>query len=330
MKIQKLASLLMCSMLAGLAGQASAQVVSQQPLSAGGNVPGNLVLTPSVEWPTLDSVANIDANYAPATVYVGYFDSEKCYNYNYDSSIEANRYFYPVGLAAAGHVCSVTLKQWSGNFLNWATMQTIDPFRKGLTGGYRTTDTTTVTILEKARADTQAGTGIFPDRNLTDSTMTSNATPATSEWGKINTRVRGLGNKMRFSRDGDLATAATDYNPTAHTLKNTAPDNNRGTVFEVSVRVKVCDPSATAGGVESNCTSYGSNWKPEGLIQKYSSRMRFSVFGYLNDSGTSRNGSPMRDRMKFVGPMKLDPTSGWIVNPNREWDSSTGVMVINP
>ena len=101
MKIQKLASQLMCTMLMVLAGQASAQVVSQQPLSAGGNVPGNLVLTPSVEWPTLDSVANIDTTYTPATVYVGYFDSEKCYNYMYFAT-ETQRYFYPVGLAAAG------------------------------------------------------------------------------------------------------------------------------------------------------------------------------------------------------------------------------------
>jgi type IV pilus assembly protein PilY1 len=94
--------------------------------------------------------------------------------------------------------------------------------------------------------------------------------------------------------------------------------------------VKVCDPGASAGGVEANCVAYGSNWKPEGLIQKYSSRMRFSVFGYLNDSGTGRNGAPMRARMKFVGPQKLDPTLGWVTNGNREWDASTGVMVINP
>ncbi len=35
---------------------AGAQVVSRIPLSTGGNVPGNLLLTPSVEFPTMDSV----------------------------------------------------------------------------------------------------------------------------------------------------------------------------------------------------------------------------------------------------------------------------------
>ncbi len=34
-----------------------------------------------------------------------------------------------------------TLQEWSGNYLNWAATQTIDPFRKALTGGYRVRDT---------------------------------------------------------------------------------------------------------------------------------------------------------------------------------------------
>ncbi len=47
--------------------------------------------------------------------------------------------------------------KWSGHYLNWAATQTIDPFRKALTGGYRAVDTTTQTILEKAtRADRSA------------------------------------------------------------------------------------------------------------------------------------------------------------------------------
>ena len=48
----------------------------------------------------------------------------------------------------------------------------------------------------------------------------------------------------------------------------------------------------TAGLVlEANCVKYGENYKPEGLIQKYSGRMRFSAFGYLNDDSDQRDGA---------------------------------------
>jgi len=122
-----------------MTGAAFAQTVSQNPLSAGGNVPGNLLLVPSVEWPTVDSMANLNA-YDVTRTYAGYFDPGKCYAYNYDA-VETNRYFYPTSLTTT-RTCS---GKWSGNYMNWAATQTIDPFRKALTGGYRVKDTPTET-----------------------------------------------------------------------------------------------------------------------------------------------------------------------------------------
>ena len=152
-----LCGLLATALLTG-AGLAQAQLVTQTPLSAGGNVPGNLFLVPSVEFPTVISQANIQTSYSSTEYYVGYFDPTGCYKYNYDSTVPANRYFYPVSktvgtstVPAAPAVCSGSSQQWSGNFLNWATTQTIDPFRKALTGGYRVIDTSSLTVLEKAR-----------------------------------------------------------------------------------------------------------------------------------------------------------------------------------
>ena len=59
------------------ANQAVADV-SQTPLLLGAsNVPGNLALVPSVEWPTLLSIANT-GNYSSGNTYLGYFDSAKC------------------------------------------------------------------------------------------------------------------------------------------------------------------------------------------------------------------------------------------------------------
>lgn len=56
--------------------------VAQTPLILGSNtVPGNLALVPSVEFPTVINVANIANEFAEGSDYVGYFDSDKCYEY---------------------------------------------------------------------------------------------------------------------------------------------------------------------------------------------------------------------------------------------------------
>jgi type IV pilus assembly protein PilY1 len=304
-------------------GVSVAQVVGQTPLSAGGNVPGNLLLVPSVEWPTIDSMANIETTYSTSTEYTGYFDSNKCYKYNY-SSVETDRYFYPVSNTAT-RTCSYTNKEWSGNFLNWAATQTIDPFRKALTGGYRTTDSAGTTVLEKARSDSNTSASIYPDRRIPNSGDNNNivrgATPA--DWQHFNSRVRQFGNRMRFSSDGDVGNTPTAYDPSSHTLAS----GNKNTVFEVSVRVKVC----VNGLLEDNCVVYGSNAKPEGLIQKYSNRIRYSAFGYLNDHDMLRDGGVLRARQKFVGPQVPDPETGIsTANSAAEWDASTGVFFQNP
>ena len=290
--------------------------LADQPVFSSVAVPGNLALALSVEFPTAISVAHTDSTYDATKSYLGYFDPDKCYLYNY-SATEADRHFYPAGLATS-HACS---GKWSGNYMNWATMQTIDPFRWALTGGYRSTDTATVTIIEKAYGSNQGSDTNFPDRTLGTSTLVSGATPL--NWSSMKARVRTLGNKMRFTRTGNLGNAPTAYDPTL-TLSD-------ATVYEVSVRVKVCDSSAGAGGVEANCTRYpAGNYKPTGLIQQYSEQIRYSAFGYLNDSNLSRDGGVLRAQQKFVGPMKPVPGSSPVSNSASEWDANTGVMTINP
>ncbi len=302
-------------------GLAVAQPVSQSPLSVGGNVPGNLLLVPSVEWPTLNSMANL-GNYDSGRVYVGYFDPNKCYNYHYDDT-ETNRYFYPARTTTT-RTCTYSSKEWSGNYLNWAATQTIDPFRKALTGGYRVVDESNVTILEKARYDGNGGNNIYPNRrlpagNTNDKAQVRAVTPF--DWDSLTIRIWTLGNKMRFTRSGDLNTSTVNvYNPSSSVSSSN--------VYEVSVRVKVCDPSV---GVEANCKQYPSgHWKPEGLIQKYSSRIRYSVFGYLNDSDALRDGGVLRAKQKFVGEKLIDPEDGEQTNPNKEWDPQTGMLYRNP
>lgn len=290
--------------------------ISQSPLLlGGGSVPGNLALVPSVEYPTILSIANI-ADYSTSGKFVGYFDAGKCYKYQTSADVNL-RYFYPHSLSANG-VCSGEL--WSGNFLNWAATQTIDPFRSALTGGYRVKDTVTETWLEKAWHTGQGGAEI---RSISSSSLISGATP--TDWSTFRVSVHGLGNRMRFtgSDSSDLSSSGSSQDYVQGTISG-----NSSNVYEVYVRVKVCD---AAVGLESNCERYGSNYKPEGLIQQYADDIRFSVFGYLNDSAVLRDGGVLRAKQKFVGPTTRAPGStGSQVNAAAEWDANTGVLIRNP
>lgn len=312
-----------------------------RPLALGNDVSNNLVLIPSVEFPTLISQANFDMvngvdTYRPARAYVGYFDSDKCYEYIYDAQ-ERNRHFNPVGVASS-HACVGASKQWSGNFLNWATTQTIDPFRKALTGGYRVKDDETSTWVEKAVNDAHGNIAYFSNKLLA-SGQSQQAAPIQESF-PMRMRVYSLRAQMYFTNDtggGDArvtnATSAVAYNPAVHgalTGKNDDPSGSTDTrVFAISIRVAVC---VNAGVVkpESNCVKYGNSWKPEGLIQKYHDKLRYSIFGYLNDSSQNRDGGVLRARQKYVGPYSYDAIEGKVTNPLSEWSATTGVQAVNP
>ncbi|RTL19821.1 MAG: pilus assembly protein [Burkholderiales bacterium] len=321
------------------AHSAHAQVaLSDQPVFTSVSVPGNVALALSVEFPTAISVAHSNRTYSSANTYIGYFDPNKCYAYrftsstggtlpaSYTSGTSDDNYFYPVG-KASNRTCN---GQWSGNYLNWAAMQTIDPFRWALTGGYRLIDTPSLTVLEKAWASNQGSTGTnFPDSSVSDANTVAGATPFSNATG-IATRVWSLGNKMRFMTSSDGGAPSPNYSATA-TAYNPSASYNDGTLYEVFIRVKVCDPSPAAGGLEPNCTLYGTNsYKPTGLMQQYSDKIRFSAFGYLNDGNLQRDGGVLRARQKFVGPTRPVPGSTPVANEKAEWDGATGVMYKNP
>lgn len=315
--------------------------VAQTPLTAEIQVPANLVLVPSVEFPTLISAANL-GNYDSTSAYVGYFDPGKCYRYVYAAQ-EAQRHFAPASLRPAAGCAG---KLWDGRFMNWVATQTIDPFRKALTGGYRVRDTPTETWLEKADFSIQGRAANFETRRLPSGTAANeravNAATA-AQYRAFYARVYGLGARMYFSstRNLDTATSSVAYNPdnTRHTLSPPRGSNpgDEGVIYEVSIRVKVCDPSV---GLEENCVAYANGFKPEGLLQKNNDRLRYSIFGYLNNGGpgaadtggheTAAEGGVLRARQKFIGPFVHDPLTPPTINPAREWDPVTGVLLDNP
>jgi type IV pilus assembly protein PilY1 len=311
-------------LLAAIAVSSHAETkLADQPIFTNTDVPGNVAMPLSVEYPTAVSVAHPDSTYSTQTSvpYLGYFDPGKCYKYVYVAvpSGTSVSHFAPNG-KATDRACSGS---WSGNFLNWATMQTIDPFRWALTGGYRVVDEKNLTIIEKAFASGQGGVNNFPNRTLYGDTVVAGATPWSA--AEFRMRIQGLGTRLRFTVKGnpDDSDAQAWDGSTDITRNNAAKQ-----VFEVDVRVKVCDESA---GVEANCNRYPSGyWKPEGLIQKYANRIRFSTFGYLNDDSITRDGGVLRARQKFVGPEMVIPGRPSKPNPATEWDSQTGVFTLNP
>lgn len=98
-----------------------------------------------------DREGSIEVGYKPDLIeYYGNFDSKKCYSYS-------GGVFTPVAMSdlSGGRYnkkCTGTGRDgyWSGDFLNYVTTSRIDALRKVLYGGYRSTDSTTQTILERA------------------------------------------------------------------------------------------------------------------------------------------------------------------------------------
>lgn len=90
----------------------------------------------------------VEQIYADTFEYVGYFHPNRCYRFS-----DTEQSFAVVGVANGPnlHFCDGALDDaWSGNFLNWATMTRLDVLRKTLYGGYRSIDTATTTVLERA------------------------------------------------------------------------------------------------------------------------------------------------------------------------------------
>lgn len=316
------------AMLSGGVAHAATTTIdlADQPLSAAA-VPGNLLLSLSVEYPTANTPAYFSTSaYSASSTYLGYFDGAKCYQYVYNSTTPSSSYFKGYSYASS-HTCAsgASLSLWSGNYLNWASMQSLDAFRWVLTGGNRSVDTTTQTILQKTYHSGQDGGSYSPNKSI--SSGITGATPFS--WSSVNTRIWGAGIKMWITGTGTLTSSASSMTATDYSGQNsyTTTAASASTVYALYMNVEVC---STAVGIESNCVLYGSNYKPEGLMQSYSSKLRFSAFGYLNDGNIKRDGGVMRARMKYIGPTQPVPGSSSITNSAAEWSSSTGIMVTNP
>jgi len=261
-------------------------------------VPANVMMALSVEFPTAHSHANFSAGafgvpglpassttdpyFEPTRRYLGYFDPSKCYKYSGSSS---NGYFYPSGNSTgSNYTCT---GEWSGSYMNWATMHVIDLFRWAMTGGARDVDlpldfsgsATGQTILKKAWWSSDGGQGglsNFPDKSIASGNITKYTGLATSGTKNLVARVYGKGINVDFSYSSS--------------------DSASTTFASYQVRVLVCDGTDTTKHEYPDqyyCQKYTSEdktksvYKPVGLIQKNINRMRFGATGYQNLNNTT-------------------------------------------
>jgi len=316
-----LSSFVMSVLIGFSATSAMAANISDIPLYTVSKVDPNVLINLSVETPMggaaytdqpdvdcagrldnflhLSTGGQIGACYVPTNVYIGYFDSDKCYDY-------LNDRFEPIGKVSAKHTCS---SAYSGNFMNWATMTAMDAFVYTLTGGNRVADTATLTVVERAKK--HGNDNWFPFKYFT---TTDGVTPSdVTKFGGSAIYVHNDDDEWRV----DFGTSRGGHEH----------------VNNLKVRVKVCDPNVSGlladESLEDNCVAYtdaadNTYYKPIGLIQKNAEHKRFALTSYLDTGRT--DGGVLRANMKYVGPDK--PKDGGFgereLNDFREFGSDVG------
>lgn len=298
--------------------QSSQAAISNIPLFISSDVDPNVLLNMSVESPMGGAAYNDQAEseadgfgnrcdgrngknegvcYFREREYLGYFDPDRCYTYNWGK-------FLPSGPTINSyHECA---GKFSGNFLNWAMMTAIDSFIWTMTGGNRTKDTSSKTIIKMARRANwwfhdkliDAGVNVHP----------STVTPWSENVIRVVNKPDATGDPftVRFEReDGSL-------------------------IEQFNAKIKVC----VAGKLEANCVPYTKSdgtiyYKPEGLIQQNAEKMRFAVTGYSLDNAKERDGGVLRANMKYVAPLMPDGSGGRVDNPNKEFGSD-GILIDDP
>ncbi|MGH7748900.1 MAG: hypothetical protein ACREQ5_29675, partial [Candidatus Dormibacteria bacterium] len=339
--------------------------LSDIPLFSATNVPANLMLALSVEFPTgtvaaytdnkiplvfTDSSGNIQIQacgghvggygvcYFPAMHYLGYFDYAKCYDYD-----STKKYFVPFGSRPSGTNPTPPdcTGHWSGNMLNWASMTALDEFRQTLTGGYRVIDQAGLTVLQRSRQTAQGSASNCPSKHLdaTDNVNPSSVVGDSTFNAATDIFIRshngstelidGSGNRGVFIEVADNAGFVND------------PSNGSNDVLYYA-RAQVCVP----GLLEPNCNSAhaakdypgaGTYDKPEGLIQQNYQRIRVGATGYLYAFGEGHPNGVLRALLHDNGPTTYNGfgarqpnTSTSNPGGEEEWDPSSGIFTANP
>lgn len=270
---------------------------------------------------------NLGVCYADNNTYLGYFDPDKCYQYE---STDGG-YFKPIGPTNnAQHECS---NKFSGNFMNWATMTSMDEFVYATTGGNRVKDSPTLTVIQRARKGPEHD--YFPLKrvslnaipNLPAGSNGVNVNPSTvTPYGNNEVFIYNTKFKVRFGTK-PWKTIVPGQRGSLHNGGGGSAAHKGVVLGKFKVRVEVCN---TAAGLEANCVLQANgSYKPHGLIQENRDSMRFGVMSYSGADGDKQNGGVLRAEMKYIGATMPDGAGGTIINPLKEIDGATGKLIVN-
>ena len=244
------------------------------------------------DYSDLNQDGVIDTTYNHTIDYYGYFDSYKCYTYS-------SGVFSPVATSYTGTKPSTCSGNWHGNFLNWVSMSRMDSVRKLLFGGYRSTDTSTNTVLERAYIPTDAhawakyynpDVAKMMDLSTTDATTLAarypaintltpfnpTTTPAAISSSTSNTISTGaktfsVSSTTSFSY-GDQVWIVDDDNPNDYMIGSVACVNGTGITMYDSIasastcssgKIKVVVTNAVGSGTRTTWKIY--NWTQVGI-----------------------------------------------------------------
>ncbi len=231
--------------------------------------------------------------------YYGYFDSYKCYSYG-------SSQFTPTS-TTTNKKCG---SGWSGDFLNYVTTSRVDALRKVLYGGYRSTDSSTETVLERSHIPQDAHSwGIeYKDvatngYNITEYTPLSMPTGSNRHLFANTTRLTDGAQLPRMRVAQNINYRIWEWvsieRPVADSrvLHGGSGPSISGSITDYIVRVKVC----VAGLLESNCQQYpNGNYKPIGILQEFGENDAM-YFGLLTGSyNNNTEGGVLRKNMGTI------------------------------
>lgn len=239
------------------------------------------------DYSDINNDGTLDTTYNNNIEYYGYFYSDRCYKYS-----STNGRFYRVR-NASNHQCG-QYNEWSGNFLNWATMSRIDILRKVLYGGYRSTDTASLTVLERSfiTRDVHAFAKVYRGSDVKQYTPYSSSAISLCNYSASYT-----GGPQFAIASGAFPLWASDEILQCRSGSNVSPNSGDIKSTRPFVRVKVCDESA-AINKEKGCQEYKDNsttsHKPVGILQKFGGEDKVK-FGLISGSHNKpRNGGVLR------------------------------------
>ncbi len=229
------------------------------------------------DYTDLDGDGELDTTYNDDFDYYGYFHSGVCYDYS-----DSNGRFEPAGAVVSGHQCN---GNWSGNFLNWASMTRMDIVRRVFYGGKRSLDTADETVLQRTYLpnDAHAFVKVYEGdvANYTpydyDTISLCNVTLATGLSKDVDESVNPP--VMRIADGGFPLWSVTERAQCVYQGETSASGevDRPASGTEVIVRVQSCVDGLDANvasliGTEDYCRAYGDTpvYKPVGVLQENS------------------------------------------------------------